>query len=329
MKILLATCRNPYFPTITEYVEETLRREGCAVEFFDDRAFLLPGRLRQAVPFLEQAELRRLNRRLAEKARALRPDMLLVMGGFRISAETVEQARAAGIQTVLWTIDPPVPRGLLQTAPHYDFVFCGGTECVEALDREGFHKARWLPFGFAAGYHKPAPWSGLEPDFDICFIGSHYPNRERDFADLADFKLRIWGPGWEKLALASSLRRLTTPGHIPPSFWMPTYAAAKIVLCAHVQDGINPCYQASPRVFEALAMGAFLICDDQKDVRSLFEDGRHLVIYRNGQDLREKAAYYLARPEERRRIAAQGQRAALAGHSYGHRVRALLDAVKA
>ena len=174
-----------------------------------------------------------------------------------------------------------------------------------------------------------APQSGPEPDFDICFIGSYYPSRARDFSCLADLKLRIWGPGWEKLAPSSPLRRLTTPGQFPPSFWMPAYTAAKIVLCAHDQDGINPCYQASPRVFEALAMGAFLVCDDQKDVRSLFQDGRHLVIYRDAQDLREKAAYYLARPEERRRIAAQGQQAALAGHSYGHRVRALLDAVRA
>jgi spore maturation protein CgeB len=329
MKILLATCRNPHFRTITEYVEEALRAQGCEVEFFDDRAYIIPGRLRQALPFLEQTELMRINRRLVEKACAMRPDMLLVMGGFRIAGETMDQVRGAGVKTVLWTIDPPVSRGLALAAPHYDHVFCGGTEAMEILGRNGYNKARWLPFGFAEGYHKPAPPSTREPDFDICFIGSYYPRRERDFAGLADLRFRIWGPGWEKLEPASPLRPLATTGNIPPSFWMQAYAQAKIVLCAHYHDGVNPCYQASPRIFEALAVGAFLICDDQKDVKALFEDGRHLVIYRDAHDLREKAAYYLAHPEERRRIAAQGQQAALAGHSYGHRMRTLLDGVKA
>jgi spore maturation protein CgeB len=243
----------------------------------------------------------------------------------------VEAVRAAGVKTVLWTIDPPKENDgeYRRAAAHYDHVFCGGTEAIEILAGHGCRQARWLPFGFAAGYHKPVPLSGPEPDFDICFIGSYYPNRARDFAVLADLKLKIWGPGWETLSASSPLRRLSTPGHVPSSTWMRAYASAKIVLCAHYQDGMNPCHQASPRVYEALAMGAFLICDDQKDVRSLFEDGRHLVIYRNAQDLREKAVYNLAHPEERRTIAAQGQQAVLAGHSYGHRVRALLDAVKA
>jgi spore maturation protein CgeB len=333
MKILLVTCRNPHFPTITEYVEEALRAEGCTVGFFDDRGFLLPGRIRDALPLLKEADLRRLNLRLVQKALFLRPDMLLVMGGTRVLAETVERVRAAGIKTVLWTIDPPTLsrkfRRLCQATKHYDFIFCGGTEALEVLDLGGSPKARWLPFGFAAGYHQPVRGAGGDPEFDVCFIGSYYPKRERDFAGLSEFRLRIWGPGWEKLAPSSPLRLLTTPGHFPPGSWMKAYCEAKIVLCAHYQDGTNPCYQASPRVFEALAMGAFLLCDDQKDVRALFEDGRHLVIYRDSRDLREKVAYYLSHPEERRRIAAQGQQAALAGHSYSHRVRVLLEAVKA
>ena len=334
LRILLATCRNPHFATITEYVEDALRRQNGPVDFFDDRDYLLPGRLRDAVAFLQTAELRRLNRKLVQRALRTRPDVLLVMGGTRILPSTLMQARQAGIKTVLWTIDPstqPIQLDpLLKTAPFYDLVFCGGTETMEAFAAHGFCQARWLPFGFSSGAHQRVePTRAFNEDFDICFVGSYYPSRAKDLENLADFKLKIWGPGWEKLPNSSPLRSCVTPGQMSPDLWMKAYSAAKIVLCPHYHDGLSPCHQASPRVFEAMALGSFLMCDAQKDIQALFRDGEHLVIYKDGRDLREKAVYYLSHPEERRRIAANGRQAVLAGHSYDHRVRALLAAVGA
>ncbi|NLO90928.1 MAG: hypothetical protein GX410_02885, partial [Elusimicrobia bacterium] len=45
MKIFFSTVRNPHFATITEYVERALRGTASEVSFFDDRDFILPGRL--------------------------------------------------------------------------------------------------------------------------------------------------------------------------------------------------------------------------------------------------------------------------------------------
>jgi spore maturation protein CgeB len=327
MRILLATCRNPHFPTLTEYAERALLAEGCFVDFFDDRAFLLPGRLRDRWPALQDLELKRINRGLVRRALAARPDLVLAMGGTRVSASALEALRRASLRTALWTIDrmrEADAEHFSRTAPLYGRVFCGGTEALDLLAARGFRAGRWLPFGFDSFTHAPAEPLPELSGLGLCFIGSHYPNRERTFESIADLKPRVWGPGWEKLRKGSPLAGLVEPGQIPPDFWMRAYASAKIVLCVHDAPDSTPCHQASPRVYEALATGSFLLCDAQRDVAALFRDGEHLALYRNSGELREKALHFLERPEERARIAAQGRRAVLEAHSYSHRMKALL-----
>ena len=41
---------------------------------------------------------------------------------------------------------------------------------------------------------------------------------------------------------------------------------------------------AWPKVYEALACGGFVICDNQRDVKRLFKDGEHLVIFQGAKD---------------------------------------------
>ncbi len=58
-----------------------------------------------------------------------------------------------------------------------------------------------------------------------------------------------------------------------------------------------------PQIFEAMACGAFVLTDRQKDCLRLFKDGEHLVYFDGPQDLRDKARYYLDNEDKRRRIA--------------------------
>jgi spore maturation protein CgeB len=336
MRILFATARNPHFPTITEYIERAIRALGHSLSIFDDRDFLLPGRLREAIPPLGRIDLRRLNRRLAAAVRREHPDMLLCAGGERILPEALAAVRAAGATTVLWTIDPVKPDDArIALAPHFDFVFCGGTEMIHALAgcklRNGLH---WLPFACDPEVHHPVdlPSESESPHrCDIAFVGSlhqgMYPSRLRMLETLADYDLGIWGPGGRDLSTASPLYPRLRGDQVRAEEWTLIYSAAKIVLCAHY-DGPGPrSRQASPRVYESLACGAFLLCDNQPDVRALFEDGRDLAMFCDLDALREKARYYLAHDRERREIAHRGRAKVLAQHTYRHRVETLLATV--
>ena len=51
---------------------------------FDNRRYLIPGRLRDRVPALERADLRRINRDLLRVVHESRPDVFVETGGHRI-----------------------------------------------------------------------------------------------------------------------------------------------------------------------------------------------------------------------------------------------------
>ena len=107
MKVLFSSNKNPLFETFTEYIEKALRENGCATLFFENRDFIIPGRIRERMNFLHQLDVRRLNKRLITVAQSYKPDLFLEAGGWNILPKTVDVLRGMNIKTALWTIDPP------------------------------------------------------------------------------------------------------------------------------------------------------------------------------------------------------------------------------
>jgi spore maturation protein CgeB len=205
--------------------------------------------------------------------------------------------------------------------------------------RAGINNAVWLPFACDPGLHGKIKLTSAESSAygcDVCFVGSvHpglYPGRIKLLESISDLDIKVWGPGAEALPASSPLRARIAGGKTTPEQWTRIYSAAKIVLCMHYSHtDINryPCYQASPRVYEAMACGAFLLCDAQKDVMTLFQDGKHLGIFRGAEDLRKKITYYLANSEKRGAIAKAGQDEVIGKHTYLDRIKVVLGTVRA
>lgn len=337
MKILFSSNINPHFETCTDYIVKAFGETGRKTIFFENRAFVLPGRLRNRFVSLQNWDLRRINKILLDKAVEFRPQIYVEGGGVNILPETIDRFKSMGITTVLWTVDAPIDfNPIIKTAPHYDFIFCQGTEAIQILNEHNIKNLHWLPFACDSDIHKPVELSPSERKkylTEICFVGSwtpYYKKRKDTLECLTDYNLGIWGPGWDKLPLESDLRRCIMGYHTKPEEWVKIYSAAKITIIIHYQDveGKVPCYQASPKVFEALACGAFIVVDDQRDVLSLFESGKHLVVYHNHKELREIISYYLSHPDEARKIAQQGRRNVLGSHTYKHRIEEMLRIVK-
>ena len=337
MKVVLSTNRNPHFATIAEYIEDAFRSSGCRTLFFDNSEFLVPGRIREKVRPLHRADLKRINNKLISEIRSFQPSLFVEAGGHRILPETVQAINAHGIRTALWTIDPPLDfAAVMEAAPHYDHVFTGGSEAYDILKEGGIQHLTWLPFACDPAVHIPQPLTKAEKSTygaDIAFVGSMhpglYPFRVRFLEAISNFNLAVWGPGSSTLPPDSPLKEHIRGEKTPPDTWTKIYSAAKIVLCMHYKDpdGKIPCHQASPRVYEALACGAFLMVDAQRDVLASFNDREELVIFRDREELRELVRYYLTRPEERRLIAEAGRKKALAKHTYRHRIDDMLQVV--
>ncbi|MCF8050014.1 MAG: glycosyltransferase [Desulfobacterales bacterium] len=334
MKILFSSYHNPSFQTITEYIEHAIRAIGHELVSFDDRTYLIPGRLRRRVPLLQRFDLDQINRRLLDLAARVSPDLALVAGGTRIRPGTIAELKEKGAKTVLWTSDAPVVfEPILKAAGRYDFIFCQGSEAVDLLAENGVAGARLLPMACDPQVHRPEELAKSEIDryrHDVVFIGSYYPVREDLFSELTEFDFGLWGPGWEKLPANSALRPCLKGGKVTPEVWRKIYSASRIVLAPHFRDpaGRIPVHQASPRIFEAMACGGFVMTDRQRDVLALFEDGVHLAVYENASDLRMKIRYYLTHEEERKRIARSARREVVDKHTYVHRVGEMLAMIQ-
>jgi spore maturation protein CgeB len=333
MKILFSSHHNPHFFTITEYLERAIRALGHELLAFEDRQHIIPGRIRNLFPFLNRLDLRIINHRMLSMAEEAKPDIAIITGGHRISAETIHRLKARGVLCVLWTIDPPLYfRPILDVAPFYNHVFCQGTEAVELFNKAGIKGAQWLPMACDPDYHYPVECTSEEKKkygSDIVFVGSYYPERAALFEGMVDLDITIWGPGWESVPQSSPLKGKIRGKHTTPDEWLKIYNASKIVLATHYQDPLNrfPVYQASPRIFEALGCGAFVICDRQRDVFSLFKDKEHVIGFDDTSDLIDKIKYYLDHPAERVVIAKKGREEVLVKHTYFHRIKALLSVI--
>lgn len=332
MRILFSSNKNSRFITITEYIERALDQE-YEFHFFDDRSFLIPGKIRNKISSLHKFDLIRLNKNLLAVLQKFKPDIFLEVGGHRILPQTVEKIKGQGVKTILWTIDAPVDFDpIIKTASCYDFVFTGGTEAYNLLKPYNLKNLRWLPFGFDPSYAKPVNIDDNKMAThknDIVFVGSHYPNRMRILEAISDFDLGVWGPGWEKTPATSPLKKcIKKAGEVSTEEWRQLFSCCKIVIAIHYQNDKIICFQASPKVYEALACKAFLLCDDQKDVTTLFVKGKHLDIFKDTQELREKIQHYLSHPDECKGIAEAGYQEVLQKHTYSHRIKEMMQIIK-
>jgi len=336
MRIIFSGHHNPHFPTITEYLERAIQVLGHKLISFEDRKHIIPGRIRKRFKILYRFDLGMINKNMRSLAKLAKPDIAVITGGHRISAETVLYLKQQGVFCILWTIDPPrLFEPLIKSAPFYDHIFCQGTEAIELFNNAGIKGAQWLPMACDSDYHHPMDCTPEEKEkygSDIVFVGSYYPERAVLFEGLSALTnndLAIWGPGWDALPQTSPLRRRLRGRHTRPEEWLKIYSSSKIVLSTHYHDPKDrfPVYQASPRVFEIMACGAFQLCDDQRDVFALFQDGRDLVKFTDGNDLVAKVKYFLTHPEERQAIAAQGRKTVLSRHTYQDRIKELLTKI--
>lgn len=336
MKVILSGYRNPHFITITEYIENAFNATGCETLFFDNRDFIIPGQIRDRIPYLNRLDLNRINKKLLSAIKSFKPELFLEAGGHRILPETVNQIKKDGIKTALWTIDPPKDFAAIKAAPHYDFVFTGGSEAYDILKEMGIKNLYRLPFACDPEIHRPQELTEEEKMLygcDIAFVGTVdpdiYPFRIKILEAISDFDLGVWGPGVERIPSTSPLKQHIRGSKTPASVWTKIYSASKIILCMHYKDpeGKIPCHQASPRVYEALACRAFLMVDAQKDVLTLFKDREELVVFREIDELRRLLQYYLERPKERQMIAETGRKLVLEKHTYKHRILEILRIV--
>jgi spore maturation protein CgeB len=160
----------------------------------------------------------------------------------------------------------------------------------------------------------------------VSFVGSiHSDSVHRGGVQLlerlaTDVDLELWGPVNARLAGSSPIRAR----HHGQAWGMDMYrvlAQSRIALNRHGDFASG--YAANMRMFEATGVAALLMTESATNLPDFFEPGREVVAYDDVEDLVAKIRHFLEHEDERRRIAAAGQRRTLAEHTYGRRMRQL------
>jgi glycosyltransferase involved in cell wall biosynthesis len=188
----------------------------------------------------------------------------------------------------------------LATARKADYVFCAQKKAVDDMKRDGIPNPIWLPHAVEPqAYPK---FDLLAKKYDICFVGhvssgNRVKALDRMFKEFPSF---YYG---QRLFEDASRK----------------YAESKVVFNIAMKEDVNM------RCFEALASGSFLLTDYVPSIDEIFEDGKHLVLYRTLDEAVDKAKYYLAHDDEREKIAQAGYEEVIKKHTIQHRVSRILE----
>lgn len=295
--------------------------------------------------FDEAAVLEWASGTLVEKALLFRPDLVVAMKGTRLSESALSALKAAGITCAAWTMDDPYELELyLSRARHYDLIFTSEPRCLPVYEAFGVPAAEFLPHAHDPAVHKPDPEAAASANYssDICFIGAAYPERVRLLRAAAPLLARRrtvlignWGVHRGDLPGVRVL-----DGFVPEREAVKFYSGAKIVLNIHRLPGecaagaLDPARVGADgvnsRTFEIAGTGAFQLADaGRRTLKQHFIPGREIETFSGAEELQAKIERYLADGAGRAAIAAAGRRRALAGHTYEHRMRKMLEAAEA
>jgi spore maturation protein CgeB len=233
-------------------------------------------------------------------------------------------ARAPGVApgpvTVLWVISHP-ERVTPERCAGYDRVVVASDRFAADLGPRTAVPVGPLHQATDPERFRPTPGG---PEHEVLFVGSSRGQRRPivDAAVSSGHDVAVFGGGWTPELLEPRVLRGEWVPNQELAAW---YSAASIVLADHYDD-MRELGFISNRLYDALACGAFVICDDVPGLASEFDGGA--VGCRTPRDVAAALDRYLADPAARRARAEAGRAAVLERHTFGHRAAELVAMIE-
>jgi len=212
----------------------------------------------------------------------------------------------------------------------YDHIFCHDTYYVDEIRARGAKSVSYLPLATNPMQYRDIEVSESENSefgYDVCFVGSPLPNRIEVLESLREFKLGVFGDGWDTW---HRLRLKKIPdyykGKAIGEKVIKIYKSSIIVLNIHGPESKN-C--ANARTFDIPACGAFEITDYRAELDRLFKPGEEMIHYKDIDELKCLVRFYLENPEKRHAIIENGKNRVLGSHTWRHRMREVVDFINA
>ena len=303
---------------------EELRALGHAADVFDYRRDNVLYKNRST----KGAYQRALNRALERRCRDTRPDVVLVVKGGPLTAEVIRRVKdVSGALVVNVFPDNPLLMMPFEHIEPYDLFFTKERYALRQLETVGLRNLHYLPMYCVPSLHHPVPLTDADAAAlrgVVALVGARYPYRERLVRELAEYPLRIWGPGWRGAGAGVAAR--VAGGFIDGPAKLAVYRGATVSLNPH--HPMNDVVGVNTRTFELAAAGACQLVDLKDELSPLFKPGEEVLAYRDLPELRRLLGYQLAHPDEAQAIGQNARRRALAEHTVRHRLEEMIAVVK-
>ena len=264
--------------------------------------------------------------RLARALASTGPALVLVLEGTQVDPGMVASLRqGSGPVWVNWFSDSRrTPEDVRPLAAAYDAVFVADRDTVAALDEPGNPPVHYLPAACDPSVHRPMR---ARDRFraNVVFVGTATPHRERRLAELVEYGVAVWGPGWRR----TKLRDYCRGELLSHEDYVRAYAGASVAVNVACTEGERARCEpgASRRLFELAAIGVPQVVEERGDIHAHFREGSEILVSHGSEDFRTLTAEALHDRAWAEQVAAGARQRALAEHTYMHRLESLLRTV--
>ncbi len=263
------------------------------------------------------------NQRLLDVVADYRPDIVLGLKMGLIEPDTVARLRDQGVVVLLWYVDcftGEIPDQIARLVPVVSAVLTSAKGMLPKYAALSQTPAYWVYEGvYLPAFSEvevPEAQRGLYGS-QIAFIGNvfHPPVADETIAlhryrlltkVCSRFELKVWGGQGDP----DTRQRWQNP--CPIIEW-PAYHEELVKICTStaIVLGTNTVNDVelyfSNRTFLTLACGGFHLTHYVPALEEMFTNHHHLVWFHSDEECLDLIDFYLARPDERRRIAAEGK----------------------
>jgi spore maturation protein CgeB len=269
-----------------------------------------------------------MNRKLAESVSDLKPDILIILKGETITAETLWSIRKKK-NTLIVNVFPdnPLYMGKFEAIKPCHYFFVKDSYILSTLRKSGLKNVLYLPQCTDPDVHRPMELTDGEKSLyctDLSLIGSRYPYRLKFMEDLIDMRPAIWGRGWSRSS-NSEIASLYRGRDIRGTEKAKVISASAISLNPH--HPLNDIHGVNRRTFDIAACGGFQLADHKADMDRVFKVNEEIICFETVEELKKLADYYLKHPDERKEIAGAAYDRVTREHTYDNRAREIMEIV--
>ena len=338
LKILFVSDSGPEKINNTKNIEEAFKRiSSIAVE----TEYFLLSKTKNNFFFKLFYKLRlpldpdNLNKRILNKTRHIKPDILFICKGNSIYPSTLKKIKTLyKCRIISWSNDDmynPINRSFYYTygLKFYDLIVTQKSYNVDELRAIGAKKILFQNKAFCKKNHRPTLINPkIREMSDVLFIGSAENERFEYMQYLAKkgIKIVVYGYGWQKKQYNRHHKNLEIMNiELKGNEYCEAITSSKISLC--FLRKLNRDLQTD-RTMEIPACKGFMLAERTKEHLKLFQEGKEVEYFETKEELLKKIQYYLSHENERKKIVNAGYKRVIKdNHTYDNRVSEILRVI--